>query len=64
VAAGGAHSLGLKAIGTIIAWGYNEYGQTDMPDSAPFIAVAAGNNHSLGLQANGSIAAWGYNSAG
>ena len=31
VAAGGYHSLGLKADGSIVAWGYNSYGQSDVP---------------------------------
>jgi len=62
VAAGQYHSLGLKADGSIVAWGYNANGQCEV--SAPntgFVAVAAGYSHSLGLKADGSIVAWGSN---
>jgi hypothetical protein len=56
VAAGGGHSLGLKADGSIVAWGATD------PAPAPnsdFIGVEAGWGHSLGLKADGSIVAWG-----
>ncbi len=33
VAAGGNHGLGLKADGSIVAWGWNTYGQCDVPDA-------------------------------
>ena len=65
IAAGDYHSLGLKADGTIVAWGYNNEGQCDVPSSnMAFVAVATGNVHSLGLKADGSIVAWGGNWAG
>ena len=62
VAAGWNHSLGLKADGSITAWGLNNFGQCNVPEpNTGFIAVAAGYGHSLGLKADGSIVAWGYN---
>ncbi|MBI4719361.1 MAG: PKD domain-containing protein [Planctomycetes bacterium] len=62
VAAGGYHSLGLKADGSIVAWGDNQYGQSKVPASnTGFIGVAGGWDHSLGLKADGAIVAWGYN---
>src|SRR3990172_5438455 len=65
VAAGEYHSLGLKADGSIAAWGQDWYGQCDIPSpNGDFIAVAAGEYHSLGLKAEGSIAAWGRNGSG
>jgi trimeric autotransporter adhesin len=65
VAAVDAHSLGLKAGGSIIAWGTNEAGQCDVPKpNVSFIAVAARKSHSLGLKVDGSIVAWGDNSSG
>jgi hypothetical protein len=54
------HSLGLKGDGSIVGWGNNDFGQTNV--SAPntgFVAVAAGGFHSLGLKADGSIVTWG-----
>ncbi len=62
VAAGAQYSLGLKADGSIVAWGYNSEGQTNVPaPNTGFIAVAAGFSHSLGLKADESIVAWGNN---
>jgi hypothetical protein len=51
IAAGGAHSLGLRADGSIAAWGDNEYGQCNVPSpNSDFAAIAAGTAHSLGLK--------------
>ena len=56
------HSLGLKADGSIVAWGDNCDGQCNVPaPNSGFVAVAAGTFHSLGLKADGSIVAWGDN---
>ncbi len=63
-AAGWAHSLGVKADGSIVAWGANHSGQCDVPPpNADFVAVEAGGYHSIGLKADGSIVAWGTNGA-
>ena len=76
VAAGGYHSLGLKANGTLWTWGYNTYGQlgtatnlgTQEPNPTPtqvgterYTQVAAGLSHSLALRADGALYAWGRN---
>ena len=62
VAGGYDHSLGLKADGSIVAWGYNYYGQCDVPaPNSGFVAVAGCEYHNLGLKADGSIVAWGDN---
>jgi hypothetical protein len=62
VAGGDEHSLGLKSDGSIVAWGYNWYGQCNVPSpNTDFVAIAAGGYHSLGLKSDGTIVAWGYN---
>src|SRR5512143_2574952 len=65
VGAGAYHSLGLKPDGRIVAWGYNEEGQCNVPEpNADFAAVAGGQAHSVALRSDGTIAAWGANWAG
>jgi alpha-tubulin suppressor-like RCC1 family protein len=65
VAAGGLHSLGLRADGTVVAWGDNRQGQTNVPaDLTNVVAIAAGGLHSLALKADGTVVAWGDNTYG
>jgi len=66
LAGGFLHSLGVRADGTVVAWGDNTYGQSTVPAAAQsgVIAVAAGDNHNLALKADGSVVAWGDNSEG
>ncbi|MGI6098682.1 MAG: PEGA domain-containing protein [Kiritimatiellia bacterium] len=62
VAVGGGHSLALKADGTVVAWGWNVYGQCDVPAGlADVVAVEGGTYHSLALKADGTVIAWGAN---
>jgi len=75
IAAGGAHSLALRADGTVWTWGDNAWGQlgdgsTDgrsLPAIVPggfMKAIAAGRRHSLALQAGGKVWAWGKGDRG
>ena len=64
VAAGYYHSVGLKADGTVVATGFNDYGQCDVSEWTDIVAVAAGGWHTLGLKADGSIVATGRNENG
>jgi alpha-tubulin suppressor-like RCC1 family protein len=51
IAAGGNHSLGLKADGTVVGWGNNIYGQCTMPSpNSGFGSIAAGSFHTLGIK--------------
>jgi alpha-tubulin suppressor-like RCC1 family protein len=74
--AGNYHSLGVRANGTLWAWGNNDYGRlgdnTTTSRSSPvsvvsgfsdWVSTSAGY-HSLALRANGTLWAWGYNGAG
>jgi alpha-tubulin suppressor-like RCC1 family protein len=75
--AGGGHILGVRANGTLWAWGRNSNGRlgdnTATNRSSPvsvvggftdWISASAGNLHSLGVRANGSLWAWGNNGQG
>ncbi len=79
VAAGGNHALALLRDGTVMAWGYNAFGQlgdgktgyegsshVPVPVSGlgEVTAVAAGYNDSFALLRNGAVEAWGYNASG
>jgi hypothetical protein len=65
IAAGSYHSIGMRADGTVAAWGYNNAGQTIVPDGLNgVVAVAAGSLHNLALKSDGTVVAWGYNNYG
>ena len=52
IAAGIFHNLALKNNGTVVAWGDNSRGQTNVPTGlSNVVAVAAGDYHSLALAA-------------
>jgi hypothetical protein len=63
VSAGYLFGLALKADGTVVGWGNNDYGQRDIPDKK-FVAIAAGQRWSLGLTPDGTIVEWGSNTWG
>jgi alpha-tubulin suppressor-like RCC1 family protein len=75
--AGGSHSLGVRANGTLWGWGSNISGRlgddTVTNRSSPvsviggftdWIEASAGNDHSLGVRSNGTLWSWGSNSNG
>jgi alpha-tubulin suppressor-like RCC1 family protein len=63
VVRGGVQMCGLGR--TVVVWGDNYYGQTNMPAGlSNVVAVAGGNLHSLALRSDGKVVAWGYNQYG
>ena len=64
IATGSEHSVGLKADGTVVAVGHNEYGQCNVQDWTDIIAISAGGFHTVGLKANGTVVATGLGSNG
>lgn len=73
---GGETSFGLKANGTLWAWGRNAEGALGVGDFSPrsspvsvtgdhsFVEVSAGTAHTLARKADGSVWAWGKNETG
>ena len=59
ISAGDKHTVGLRADGTVVAVGNNEYGQCDTGSWRNIIAVSAGDYHTVGLKADGTVVAAG-----
>ncbi|WP_256759468.1 S-layer homology domain-containing protein [Cohnella sp. WQ 127256] len=65
ISAGGHHALALKADGTVVGWGDNSWGQTNIPTGlSDVVSIAAGYFHSLALKADGTVVGWGRNVEG
>ena len=46
--------------GSVVAWGGNLKGQTNVPVNLGFVvAIAAGGTHTVALKADGNVVAWG-----
>lgn len=47
---------------TVVAWGDNTYGQTNVPSELTNVtAIAQGGMHGLALKSDSTVTAWGYN---
>jgi alpha-tubulin suppressor-like RCC1 family protein len=78
ISAGSDCSLALTSTGSVLAWGYNAYGQlgngttassstpvaVSLPAGTTATAISAGFHFSLALTSTGSVLAWGYNTDG
>jgi alpha-tubulin suppressor-like RCC1 family protein len=64
VAAGGFHTVGLNIDGTVIAAGYNEYGQSEVSGWSDVIQVAAGRWDTLALKSDGTVVSRGWSDYG
>ncbi|HLP76979.1 MAG TPA: immunoglobulin domain-containing protein, partial [Candidatus Paceibacterota bacterium] len=64
IAAGVYHSVALRTNGTVIAWGWNGNGQTNVPMLTNASAIAAGYGHSMALRSNGTVVVWGVSPYG
>ncbi|GAA4761698.1 MULTISPECIES: T9SS type A sorting domain-containing protein [Flavobacterium] len=77
VSAGVAHSVGIRAGGTLWTWGRNNFGQigdgsavanrtipTQIGTASDWQLISCGGSHTLALKTNGTLWAWGLNSSG
>jgi len=64
VAAGVAHTVGVKNDGTVVAVGYNGDGQCDVGDWTNIDQVAAGEEYTVGLKSDNTVVAIGGNDDG
>lgn len=65
VACGAVHALAIKSDHTVISWGSNYFGQTNVPAGlTDVVGVAGGYYHSLALKSDGTVVVWGDNSQG
>jgi uncharacterized repeat protein (TIGR03803 family) len=65
-AASVSQTLHVAMAGTVVAWGWKNYGQTNVPAglSGVVTAIAAGYGHTVTLKNDGTVVAWGYNGFG
>jgi alpha-tubulin suppressor-like RCC1 family protein len=47
--------------GSLVGWGWNAYGQADVPAGGDFVGIAGGGYHGLALSSDGSLRGWGAN---
>ena len=60
IAAGSAHSVAVNADGSVVAWGNNNYGQTNVPPGlSEVVTAAAGFLYSVALRRDGTVVVWG-----
>jgi len=65
IAAGANHTLALKADGTVVAWGYNDSGQINVPSGLiDVVAIEAKGEKNIALKADGAMVIWGDSSDG
>jgi len=62
VAGGGINAAALRSDGSIVVWGSNVHGQTNVPTlplGVGYVQVAAGWGHIAALRSDGTVVAWG-----
>ena len=60
IATGYAHVLALKRDGTVLAWGANHKGQSNVPSTlSDVVSIAAAANQGYAVKKNGAVVSWG-----
>ena len=60
IAAGSAHTVGLRTDGTVVAAGSNNSGELAVSGWRNIVAIAAGSAHTVGLRTDGTVVATRY----
>ena len=61
MAAGNYESMALHADGTVSAWGWDTYGECDIPSTLHFKSISGGECFFVGVETNGTLYAQGNN---
>ncbi len=64
ISQGFGNGFAIRSDGSIVGWGDNNGGQTNVPAGNNYVAIAAGNGCGVALKSDGSIVGWGYNNFG
>ncbi len=65
IAAGNDFSLALEGNGAVVGWGYDGFGEIDVPPGVSnVVAIATGYDFSLALEGNGTVVGWGFDGSG
>ena len=60
VSANSSHTVGLRANGTVVAWGWDAFGMCDVSGWTDIVAISAGGSHTVGLKSDGTVVATKY----
>ncbi|HWY74409.1 MAG TPA: immunoglobulin domain-containing protein [Verrucomicrobiae bacterium] len=65
IAGGSVHTMALTTNGTVVVWGDNTYGETNVPAGlSNVVSISAGAYHCMALKSNGTVVVWGSNAYG
>ena len=64
VSAGDGFTCGLRADGTVVCRGDNEYGKSSPPKDERFTSISSGYDHTCGLRQDGIAVCWGMDQSG
>jgi hypothetical protein len=64
VSAGFWHTCGVRADGTLLCWGEDDFGQVSGAPSGSFTDVDAGGNHTCAIRTSGAVSCWGSDDHG